>query len=90
MTDPHCVEGSSSDNCPSRDVVSYEQSATACALFAAYPDRHHTIFPLIDFQPAGVLRRQIAAWRDLCGEFVRAIRRQRNTIRSPGCRGAPR
>lgn len=39
-------------------------------LAAAYPERHDAVFPQVDFRPAGIFRRQIAAWRGLGGEFT--------------------
>ena len=71
---PH--SGCSSDYGPSGGGVARGRGAAACDLAAAYPDRHDAVFPLIDFRPADILPRQLAAWRGLGGEIARTIRRE--------------
>jgi AraC family transcriptional regulator len=43
---------------------------------AAYPRRRNAVFSLVDFRPAGIFRRQIAAWRGLGGEVAHTLRRE--------------
>jgi AraC family transcriptional regulator len=43
---------------------------------AAWGGRCSAVFSLIDFRPAGLFCRQIAAWCGLGGEFARTIRRE--------------
>ena len=51
-----------------------QQSATD--LDAAYLRRRNAVFSLVDFRPAGIFRRQIAAWRGLGGELTHTLRRE--------------
>jgi AraC family transcriptional regulator len=48
----------------------------AIDLDAAYPRRRNAVFSLVDFRPAGIFRRQIAAWRGLGAEMTRTLRRE--------------
>jgi AraC family transcriptional regulator len=48
----------------------------AIDLPAANPRRRSAVFSLVDFRPAGIFRRQIAAWRGLGGEMTRTLRRE--------------
>jgi AraC family transcriptional regulator len=48
----------------------------AIDLAAAYPRRRNAVFSLVDFRPAGIFRRQIAAWPGLGGEFTCTLRRE--------------
>jgi hypothetical protein len=56
----------------------------AIDLAVAYPDRHDAVVHLMDLRPAGIFRRQVAAWRGLCGEFTRTIRRETFEVRYDG------
>jgi AraC family transcriptional regulator len=48
----------------------------AIDLAAANPRRRSAVFSLVDLRPAGIFRRQIAAWRGLGGEVTRTIQRE--------------
>jgi AraC family transcriptional regulator len=56
----------------------------AIDLAVAYPDRHDAVVHLMDLRPAGIFRREVAAWRGLCGEFTRTIRRETFEVRYDG------
>jgi len=43
---------------------------------AACPRRRSAVFSLVNFRPAGIFRRQIAAWCGLGGELTRTLRRE--------------
>jgi hypothetical protein len=73
-----CLSSCSSDHyCPSGAALRADKARPpAIDLAAACPRGRSAVFSLVDFRPAGIFRRQIAAWCGLGGEFTRALRRE--------------
>jgi AraC family transcriptional regulator len=71
-----CVSSCSSDYSSGAALPAGKRQLSAIDLDAAYPRRRNALFSLVNFRPAGIFRRQIAAWRGLGGEFTSTLRRE--------------
>jgi AraC family transcriptional regulator len=74
---PRLLSCSSDHYCPSGAALRADKAQPpAIDLAAACPRGRSAVFSLVDFRPAGIFRRQIAAWCGLGGELTRTLRRE--------------